>query len=537
MKRIIVGFGSIVASLAHAALVALGAPACGSSTTDASGTPAPAASAAPVAPATTAADELSIDEVAVYQAVKATIVSGGAVAKKLNAPIIAGRPALVRVFVKAIGRTRPKIEGELRVTRAGKPDLVLHDGGKDLLPALDDGNTDQTLAFEIGADDMTADAAFSVKAAVKLDSGDVVAFPADGTTTMPFKAKTASQKLRVTFVPVAYQNADGTSLTPDLADSATLKDTLYKLYPVASVEITVRAPFKWASPVAADGPGWDALLSGIMQLRKADNVDRDVYYVGVFTPKPTIDQFCNQGSCILGIAPQADEKSVGLRAALVLGYDSRSAGGTLAQELAHAMGRAHAPCGNPQAVDTGFPYTAGGIGVWGYDILTKELVDPGDSYRDFMSYCSPVWTSDYTFQGIYNRMEIVTAQQKAAAAAAAGSMGTGSGSGSGAAQAQLETRPSFIVAANGAIQEGPAVDVLAGEGAGDALGEPSSEHIVVAYEGASGQLLATTNAAVHRISRTGSRIVVAPRAPSGATRARVGGVVSPLSARALSLGR
>ena len=501
--RSLVVTGSLVSLLAS----------CGSSATTDASPSGPAPAAAPAAPATTAADELSIDEVAVYQAVKTTIVTGGALAKKPNAPVIAGRPALVRVFVKAIGRTRPKIEGELRVTRAGKPDLVLKDGGKGVLPTLDDSFLDQTLDFEIDGEDMTADATFTVKAGVKLDSGDIVSFPADGTSA-PFNAKTASQKLRVTFVPVAYRQDDGTSITPDLADTAALKDTLYKMYPVASVEITVRAPLKWSSPVAADGPGWDALLSGIMQLRKADNVDRDVYYVGVFTPKPTIDQFCDQGSCILGIAPQADEKSVGLRAALVLGYDNRSAGGTLAQELAHAMGRAHAPCGNPQAVDDKFPYTAGGIGVWGYDILTKELVDPGDRYRDFMSYCSPVWTSDYTFQGIYDRMEIVTTQQKAAAAAA-GTTGT-SGSGMAAAQAQLEPRSSFIVAANGSIQEGPAIDVLPG----DARGEVAA----VAYEGPNGNVLATVQAQVRSISRTGSRIVIAPRAPSGATRARLHGM-------------
>jgi hypothetical protein len=503
-------------------LVCVAAAGCGSgATTDAS--PSPAPSAAPAPPATTAADQLSIDEVAVYQAVKTTIVSEGAVVAKPNAPVIAGRPALVRVFVKAIGRTRPKIEGELRVTRAGKPDLVLQDGGRGVLPALDDGLLSQTLNFEIGADDLTADATFAVKAGVKLDSGDLVSFPADG-TSLPFKAKTASQKLRVTFVPVAFRQDDGTSITPDLADTASLKDTLYKMYPVASVDITVRAPLQWSSPVAADGPGWDALLSGILQLRKADNVDRDVYYVGVFTPKATIDQFCNQGSCILGIAPQADEKSVGLRAALVLGYDSRSAGGTLAQELAHAMGRAHAPCGSPQAIDDHFPYTAGGIGVWGYDILTKALIDPGDRYRDFMSYCGPVWTSDYTFQGIYDRMAIVTTQQAAAAAAAAASGTSGT---SKSAEVQLETRPSFIVSSSGAIVEGPPVDVLPGDSDG--------ELTALAYEGAGGKVLATAQAKVLNISRTGSRIVVAPRAPIGATRVRLAGMaVSPLALHAQS---
>lgn len=490
---------------------ALSASACGS-TSETTAAPAPAATTAPAAPVPLAADELAIDEVAVYQAVKVTVVKSGAVVKKLNAPIIAGRPAFVRVFVKAIGRTRPKIEGELRVTRAGKDDLILKDSGRGVLPVLDDALLDQTLNFEIPADDMTADATFSVKAGVKLASGDVVAFPDDG-TSVPFAAKTASQKLRVTFVPVAYESADGTSLTPDLADTATLKDTLFKMYPVAAVEITVHAPLKWSTPVAADGPGWDALLSGIMQVRRADNVDRDVYYVGVFTPKPTIDQFCDQGSCILGIAPQADEKSVGLRAALVLGYDNRSAGGTLAQELAHAMGRAHAPCGNPQAIDYKFPYSGGSIGVFGYDLITKELLDPGDRWRDYMSYCSPVWTSDYTFQGIYDRMEIVTSQQKAAVAAAAAASGA---TGSGKREAQLETHQSFIVAASGTIEEGPAVDMLPGE--------TSGEQTAVVYEGAAGNVLATARARVSTISRTGGRILIAPRAPAGATHVRLAGI-------------
>jgi hypothetical protein len=515
----------IVGSLcrtACAALLASAASACGSAS-DTTAAPAPTATHAPAAPAPLAADELAIDEVAVYQAVKVTVVKGGAVVKKLNAPIIAGRPAFVRVFVKAIGRTRPKIEGELRVTRAGKEDLLLRDSGRGVLPVLDDALLDQTLNFEIPAEDMTADATFSVKAGVKLASGDVVAFPDDG-TSVPFTAKTASQKLRVTFVPVAYQSADGTSLTPDLADTATLKDTLFKMYPVAAVEITVHAPLKWSTPVAADGPGWNSLLAGIMQVRKADNVDRDVYYVGVFTPKPTIDQFCDQGSCILGIAPQADEKSVGLRAALVLGYANRSAGGTLAQELAHAMGRAHAPCGNPQAIDDQFPYAGGSIGVFGYDLITKELLDPGDRWRDFMSYCSPVWTSDYTFQGIYDRMEIVTTQQKAAVAAAAAASGA---TGSGKSEAQLETYQSFIVAADGTIEEGPAIDVLPGESSG--------EQIAIAYEGASGNVIANAHARVRSISSTGGRIVIAPRAPSGATRVRVAGIgVSRLASRAIS---
>jgi hypothetical protein len=131
-------------------------------------------------------------------------------------------------------------------------------------------------------------------------------------------------------------------------------------------------------------------------------------------------------------------------------------------------------------------------------------------------------------------MEIVTTQQQAAAAAASGASGTG---GSGMANgAQLETRSSFIVAANGAIEEGPGIDVLP-SGAGDAsdTGDAAGEQTIVAYEGAAGNVLATAQAQVRSISRTGSRIVIAPRAPVGATHARLAGMgVSRLSSRALS---
>jgi hypothetical protein len=516
---------SLVVVVGLVSALSVGAAACSSSDESASN-PAPAVATEPTAPVTTMADELSVDEVAVYQAVKTFVVKDGAVAAKPNAPVIAARPAFIRVFVKAVGRTRPIIDGELRVKRAGKPDLVLKDSGKRVVAELDDEMLEQTLNFAVGAEDMTPDATFSFRAGSKLDSTDprdVVSFPADGTTA-PFNAKTASQKLRVKFVPVTYEAVTGTSLTPDLADVATLKDTLYKMYPVASVEITVREPLKWSTPVEADGPGWSALLSGIMQLRRADKADRDVYYVGVFTPKETIDQFCAKGSCILGIAPQASERDVGMRAALVLGYGQRGAGSTLAQELAHAMGRLHAPCGSPQAIDDAYPYTGGGIGTWGYDVLKKQLVDPG-RYRDYMSYCGPTWVSDYTYQGVYDRMEILTDQQKAIDATPPSSTGTPPKQ----AQMQTQLQRSFLVEADGSVTEGPDLEVLAANDAHE-----SGATVDVTYEGAGGRSFAAKGR-VRSIAGVGSRLVVVPQEPAfAATRARLSGIgVSKLTARTL----
>jgi len=494
---------------------------CGSE--DSSTAPAPVAVTDPTAPATPLADDLTVDDISVYQATRVSLLTEGAIVPeaKINAPIIAGRPALVRVFVKPTANKRPIIQGELRVKRAGKEDLVLEDKGKQTVAELDNEVMDQTLNFNVPAEDMTADASFSFRAAKTLEGAapaDVITFPTDG-TAVTFGAKTASKKLRVKFVPVSYEADEGVSLTPDLGGLKALKDTLYKMYPVAEVEVTVRAPFKWSTPVKANGPGWDELLSGIMQLRRADNAERDVYYVGIFTPKDSLQQFCAQGSCILGIAPQASERDVNMRVALVLGYQSRSAGSTLAQELAHAMGRLHAPCGVTQAVDDEFPYSNGSIGVWGYDILEKKLVDPGNRYRDFMSYCGPTWTSDYTFKGIYERIEALTKQQAAIdeAAAAGKPAGTGSGSGSGSGSKELpQTMQSFRVTSDGAVHEGPLLDMVPGSDSG--------ESATVAYEGAAGKVFGTAKGHVTTISGTGSRIISVPTAPAGATHARLMGM-------------
>ena len=491
-------------------IASTGAAGCGASD-DGSGKPADVAAAAPAAPPPVALrDEVAVDEISVFQAVKATLVKEGALVATPNAPIIANRPAYVRVFVKATARTRPVLEGELRVKRAGREDLVLRDSGKRVLPELDEEEVETTLNFSIPAEEMTADASFSFKAGVSTAGADVVTFPAEG-GVVPFGASMSSQKLRVKLVPVSYATASGAALTPAVTDLSVYRDTLYKLYPVASIELSVREPITWTSAIDANGKGWDALLSNIVATRRADNVDRDVYYVGMFTPKATIDEFCDAGRCVLGLAPLAEEREVGLRAAIVLGYGGNGTAGTMAHELAHAMGRGHAPCGAPAGVDDDFPYGTGSIGVWGYDILTKRLINPGRRYRDFMSYCGPEWVSDYTYRGIFERMGVVTKQQVAIAA------GPATGGAPGARPSELIQ--TFNVGADGTVVQGAEIETLP-----EIETHGGGEHVTVSYEGATGQVFATAKARVRRLSEFGGSIVLAPSAPAGAIRARLSGI-------------
>lgn len=73
---------------------------------------------------------------------------------------------------------------------------------------------------------------------------------------------------------------------------------------------------------------------------------------------------------------------------------------TLAHEIGHNVSLRHAPCGGVSSYDSGYPYSGGVIGVWGYGNLGGSglgtLHDP-DQYKDLMGYCSPRWISDYHF--------------------------------------------------------------------------------------------------------------------------------------------
>jgi hypothetical protein len=83
---------------------------------------------------------------------------------------------------------------------------------------------------------------------------------------------------------------------------------------------------------------------------------------------------------------------------------------TLTHELGHNFDRKHVLCaGNENNIDEEFPYSGGSIGVFGLDVLEKLLYSPS-TYKDFMSYCTKVWTSDYTYWNIHQFRQNAAAQ-------------------------------------------------------------------------------------------------------------------------------
>src|SRR5690606_15277624 len=93
---------------------------------------------------------------------------------------------------------------------------------------------------------------------------------------------------------------------------------------------------------------------------------------------------------------------------------------------------------------------------------------------DFMSYCSPVWVSDYTFGGLRERMKYVEDTKRVETPQA-----TPRAEGGAAAE-----RPRVIVLQShrvddGVLVKGPTVEVL----------EHDEEGVEVVYESASGEAL------------------------------------------------
>ncbi|MBC8075936.1 MAG: hypothetical protein H7Y32_07675, partial [Chloroflexales bacterium] len=99
---------------------------------------------------------------------------------------------------------------------------------------------------------------------------------------------------------------------------------------------------------------------------------------------------------------------------------------TLAHELAHNYGRQHVNCGTPAPAnpDGGYPYRdANGTNCvlddglrggslfpipahqryYGFDVQSLTPIDPGVT-ADYMSYRAPFWVSDYTWRGLFGRI-------------------------------------------------------------------------------------------------------------------------------------
>ncbi len=375
----------------------------GGSTTDDTGTP-------PVTGALAA--NLAITDLSVLQGVEVKVVKGGGMSAK-NAPIIVGRPGMVRVSVAPQTGYVPKyLQGVLTFHTAG----VDHTFNAALAPkvASTDADWNSTFNFTFDATAIGTDTTFFVKIVDSKgtdDSNTKAQYP-NNAAPAALGAKT-SGSVKIKLIPIHFTNYTAGTPSTSTADIAAYKASVMGLYPTANVTVTLASTVNYAGAVpTAGGSNWSSLLNAIIQLRAGDSTP-DLYYYGAFAPTSSFASFCNP-SCVAGLSsipssPANYTQKAGI--GLVYGGDADSqaaTGQTMAHEIGHGHGRAHSPtnsgvygCSDPQGIDPGYPYTNGGIGVWGYDISGSGQRDP-TKYYDIMGYCAYDWISDYTYNALFN---------------------------------------------------------------------------------------------------------------------------------------
>jgi hypothetical protein len=371
---------------------------------------APASEVAPE-PAKLVAD-LALEEVAVFQTVRVSLAKGGVAAPSgaSKAPVVAGRKALVRAYVTPAAGFEPRaITAELELD-AGAGPIVIRDT-RTIAGASSEADAKSVFAFAVDAAQITTSTRFAVRLTEAIGAGVAAGTPSDARyprdgALAPLGARDDAGGVRVTLVPVRW-TGDGSNRLPDTsaAQLDRYRAVMTALYPIAHVDFTVRAPIDFGKKTLTGSVDFSALNQTLTQLRAADAPATDVYYYALVSPADSFAKYCS-GTCVTGQSfVVADPTDDTLRVGGGVGWTGEDSAWTMAHELGHEHGRSHAPCG-VKSWDSAYPYTGGQLGTWGWDSRDGTFQEP-TATTDFMGYCDPAWTSDYTYAALFARVRSV----------------------------------------------------------------------------------------------------------------------------------
>lgn len=344
---------------------------------------------------------LSLDELAVYQSIKVSVMTGGTAVTGTArvADIVQGRAAVFRVFVKTLDSFKPR-DFSARLTIKNGNSLDRYALKQRVAQDSTDDNAGTTFQLQIPANKLGPDTAYSVEL-VECTTGSgesqLTRFPASGLA--PFNARKLG-RLKVTIIPVKANNR-----VPDTGDSALTpyRDYLQAIYPIEGVDFTVGKQITTAYPI-----NWTTLVEQVRAQRKTDAPADDVYYYGLVQPTATLKDYC-KGGCTAGIGYVTPTTQPATRAAVGLAFGDEISASTMAHEVGHNHGRNHAPCSPSNSisgVDEDYPYNGARVGVWGYDSRKKVFLSASTTL-DVMGYCDPKWMSDYTYKALVERIATV----------------------------------------------------------------------------------------------------------------------------------
>lgn len=303
-------------------------------------------------------------------------------------PLVSGRNALLRVFVRAnqANAAQPSVRVRLYNGAVLANTITIPAPGASVPTIVDEA----TLASSWNTTLTGAQLVPGLRMLIDVDPTGVVPESNEADNALPASGTPAALDVRtvgtlnVTLVPVT-QSATGLTANVNDGNKASYIAPMQKMFPLAAVDAEVRSqPYTFPGlELQSGGTNWSQLLGDINALRVTEGNGR--HYYGV------VKVSYSSGVAGLGY----------ISVPAAIGWDHLPSGTeVMAHEFGHNFGRLHAPCGGPTGVDPSYPYPNAQIGQFGYDIVLGVLKSP--TLPDLMSYCSNEWISDYNYNAILN---------------------------------------------------------------------------------------------------------------------------------------
>lgn len=314
-------------------------------------------------------------------------------------PLVAGRDAYLRVFVKAnqTNTVAPAVRVRFYRGAALAQTYTIGAPTGSVPTTVSEASLSRSWNVRVPADLVQP----GLRLLVDVDPANAVTETDEADNQFPISGAPLDVDVRtvptfpILLVPVIQRgnNAAGDVTAANASSYLTL---LRRMYPIVATSVTVHAPFTTSTSdtlEANDNNGaWGRILNEVLALRQVEQgvPQTAPYYYGV------VRTGYLSGVAGLGYVPGTPSSSY--KAAIGWDY-AGSRAEILAHEVGHNFGRLHAPCGGAANPDPAFPYPNGSIGVFGLDLESLAIKNPSNS-RDIMGYCNNDWVSDYTFEAV-----------------------------------------------------------------------------------------------------------------------------------------